>query len=82
MPPEDIEIPRETPIVRTRDTCRRLVLAPDLALGAEEEDYQVRASRREGAETTVTLMDPLQYITYSGGLGECWLVEWSLFAEQ
>ena len=70
MPPGDIEIPREPPVVRTRDNRRRLALTPVLPL---EEPHQHGKGKGRGtveAVSEVVLMDPLQYVTYSGGLCE------------
>ena len=73
MPPEDIEIPPEAPPVHTRDNRRRLVLAPDMP-PAECEGKDQGHGHHGGSKVedkTVIRMDPLQYVTYSGGLGEC-----------
>ena len=66
MPPEDIELPPEAPAARTRDNRRRL-MPPSGA--AESESHH--DGHKKAAVAHVTPMDPLQFVTYSGGLGEC-----------
>ena len=65
MPPEDIELPPEAPVARTRDNRRRLMPPP--AAAAESESHH--DGHKKASVAHVTPMDPLQYVTYSGGLG-------------
>ena len=68
MPPEDVELPPESPTARTRDNRRRLALASDMPLADGGDSGGSKAHHGHGSK--VQLMDPLQYVTYSGGLGE------------